>query len=156
MHLLIDALNVAYWCGTPPSLRLPLTLLAGARAAGHDAELVFDASAPYRLAAEADLYRALLQLPSRVTVVPSGRSADGVLLRQARLGGGSVISNDRYRDHRRRYRTLIDDPARLLSGSVRDDRIEVQALALLLPLPATALQALAALDERRSVAGSRC
>ncbi len=137
MVLLIDALNVSYWCGSPPTLRLPLGLLIGALVAGHDAQLVFDASAPYRLSADADAYRELLRYPSRVTVVASGRSADAVLLRQARSGGAIIISNDRYRDHRRRYRTLIDDAARLLTGRVQDDRIEVPTLALTVPLPAS-------------------
>ena len=146
MQLLIDALNVAYWCGTPASLRLPIALLSGALAAGHQAELMFDASAPYRLPDEAALYAALLQCAPHVSVVPSGRTADALLLRKARATGGCVLSNDRYRDHRRRYRTLIDDPARLLPGRVREDRIEVPALTLSIPLPASAEQAWAELE----------
>ena len=145
MHLLIDALNVAYWCGTPPGLRLPIALLNGAIAAGHQAELVFDASAPYRLPDEAALYAALLQMAPWVCVVPSGRTADAMLLRKARATGGCIVSNDRYRDHRRRYRKLIDDPARLLPGWVREDCIQVPALALAIPLPVSAAQAFAEL-----------
>ena len=146
MHLSIDALNVAYWCGSPPALRLPVALLCGAISAGHQAELVFDASTRYRLQDEAALYAALLEAaPQFVFEVPSGRTADALLLRRARATGGSLISNDRYRDHRRRHRRLIDDPARLLSGWVRDDRIHVPALALDVPLPASSLQAWACL-----------
>lgn len=148
MPLLIDALNVAYWCGTPPSLRLPLALLRGALDAGHDAQLVFDASAPYRLPDDAPCYAALLALTAYVTEVPSGRTADVTLLKRARDSGASIISNDRYRDHRRRFRRLIDDPARLLSGSVRDDQVLVPPLGLAAPLPSTTAQAWAALASR--------
>lgn len=145
MLLLIDALNVAYWCGSPPALRLPIALLAGARAAGHDAELIFDASAPYRMVADAELHARLLRDVPWIAAVPSGQSADRWLLRRARDSDGAVISNDRFRDHRRRFRRLIDDPARLLPGQVLDDRIEVSALGLAIPLPATAEQACASL-----------
>lgn len=146
--LLIDALNVAYWCGSPPSLRLPLTLLDGALAAGHDAWLIFDASAPYRLSDDASEYAELLASTARVTVVASGRPADIALLKQARDTGARLISNDRYRDHRRRFRRLIDDPARLLGGSVGDDRVRVPALSLAAPLPATTALAWVALSNR--------
>lgn len=145
MLLLIDALNVAYWCGNPPALRLPIALLAGARAAGHAAELIFDASAPHRMVDDAALLARLLPEVPAIMTVPSGQSADLWLLRRARDSGGAVISNDRFRDHRRRFRRLIDDPARRLSGRVLDDRIEVPALGLQVPLPVTAEQACVAL-----------
>ena len=41
----VDALNLGYWCGAPPSLRIPLTALQGLLAQGRPATLVFDASA---------------------------------------------------------------------------------------------------------------
>jgi len=146
MHLSIDALNIAYWCGSPPGLRLPIALLCGAIAAGHQAELIFDASTRYQLPDDAALYAALLRdAPQIVIEVASGRTADALLLRHARATGGSLISNDRYRDHRRRFRKLIDDPARLLPGFVRDDRIYVPALALEVPLPASSMLAWAEL-----------
>lgn len=147
MHLSLDALNIAYWCGNPPDLRLPIALLRGAIAAGHQAELIFDASTRYRLPDDAALYAALLRdSPQIVIEVPSGRTADALLLRRARATGGGLISNDRYRDHRRRYRKLIDDPARLLPGFVRNDRIHIPALALEVPLPASSMLAWAGLN----------
>ncbi len=127
---LVDALNVAYWCGAPPSLRLPLALLHQLLADGHRAELVFDASARYPLAAERSVYEPLLQQRAHGFEVPSGRTADGVLLREARKRGACIISRDRFRDHRRRYRKLIDDGSRLLPGFVASDRLQVPALGL--------------------------
>lgn len=149
MPLLIDALNVAYWCGAPPGLRLPLAVLSGALAAGHAAELVFDASAPYQWRDDAEVWAQLLAGPWPVTVVPSGRSADAVLLRMARDCGGCIVSNDRFRDYRRRFRRLIDDPLRLQRGAVRNDFIEVPGLGLHWPLPASAPLALAVLAQQQ-------
>jgi len=141
--LLIDAMNLAYWCGAPPSLRVPLSLLAYCVGAGIDARLYFDASAVHRLPVdEHDLYGRLLhEHADRAGAVPSGRSADGVMLRDARRSGACIISRDRYRDHRRRYRKLIDDPTRLLSGHVAADQIHVAALDLHAPLAETAAAA---------------
>ena len=141
--LLIDAMNLAYWCGAPPSLRVPLSLLAYCVGAGIDARLYFDASAVHRLPAdERDLYGRLLhEHADRAGAVPSGRSADGVMLRDARRSGACIISRDRYRDHRRRYRKLIDDRTRLLPGHVAADLIHVAALDLHAPLAETAAAA---------------
>jgi len=139
--LYIDALNLAYWCGEPPSLRMPMAVLAQRLAAAQPAVLYFDASARYRLGSEAGLYLRLLQHGGQVIEVPSGKVADGVMLRQATAHGACVLSKDRYRDHRRRYRRLIDDPARLLSGTVEGDRLFVPALALELLLPASVHEA---------------
>lgn len=141
-RILIDALNVAYWCGKPPSLRLPIGLLGGLLAQGHQALLYFDASAHYQLPHEAELYQRLIQQqPAHCIEVPSGRTADGVMLRHATASGACIVSRDRYRDYRSRYRKLIDDPARLLPGAVANDRLLVPALALDAALPATAVTA---------------
>ena len=139
--LLIDALNVAWWCGKPPSLRLPITLMTQLLQQGHGARLYFDASARYALSHEADLYAALMQHPSHCIEVPSGRSADGVLLREARASGASLVSRDHFRDHRRRYRKLIDDPSRVLAGWVAEDELLLPALTLKATLPASAATA---------------
>lgn len=139
--VIIDALNVAYWCGSPPSLRLPLALLVPLIARGQPVQLYFDASAPYRLAGEAGLYAQLRRYPGHCIEVPSGRPADRVLLRQARITEGCILSRDRYRDHRRRFRRLIDDPTRLLAGGVAEGRLRVPALALDVALPASAGEA---------------
>lgn len=143
--LFVDALNVAYWCGQPPSLRLPITLIAGLQAAGHDALLCFDASARYRLKDDAEAYARLIQLDGLAFEVPSGIPADRVLLKKANASNGAILSRDHFRDHRRRYRRLIDDPARVLAGHVGNDRLLLPALALDLPLPATTEQAWALL-----------
>jgi len=137
----IDALNLAYWCGNPPTLRIPLTLMAGLLDRGHQALLYFDASAVHRLPQEAALYMRLRQHPHDFIEVPARRTADGVMLRQARASGACIVSRDRYRDYRRRYRKLIDDPARLLPGAVADERVLVPSLALDLPLIASADEA---------------
>ncbi|WP_293371861.1 hypothetical protein [Nevskia sp.] len=128
--ILIDALNVAYWCGAPPSLRLPISLLTGLQRAGHHALLYFDASAPYRLSDEGALYQRLITNTELTVVAPSGRTADALLLRHARTHGARIVSNDRFRDHRRRFRKLIDDPVRLFGGSVLEDRLRVPMLGL--------------------------
>lgn len=133
----IDALNVAYWCGQPPSLRLPITLIAGLLAAGHEALLCFDASARYQLKDDAEAYAQLIQPEGLAFEVPSGIPADRVLLKKANASHGVILSRDHFRNHRRRYRRLIDDPARVIAGYVRNDRLLLPALALDLPLPAT-------------------
>ncbi len=138
---LIDALNVAYWCGNPPTLRVPLALTAQLLADGHRALMVFDASARHQLKHEHDPYAQLIQHHNHCIEAPSGRSADGVLLRLARLNGACIVSRDHYRDHRRRYRKLIDDPSRLMPGFVKDGQLVVPALALNAELPASAAAA---------------
>ncbi len=143
--LFVDASNVAYWCGQPPSLRLPIALIAGLLAAGHEAVLCFDASARHQLQDDAEYYERLIRLDRLAVEVPSGIPADRVLLRKANARNGAILSRDRFRDHRRRYRRLIDDPARVLAGQVRDDRLLLPALALDLPLPATTERAWALL-----------
>lgn len=140
-QLLVDALNLAYWCGTPPSLRVPLSVLAQLVAAGHEAQLVFDASAPYRLEQERAIYTRLLEHHRHVVEVPSGRAADKALLKAAAATGAVIISRDRFRDHRRKYRRIIDDPARIVDGWVQEGCVQLPALALVVPLAASAAEA---------------
>jgi hypothetical protein len=144
--VLIDALNVAYWCDRPPSLRLPIALLVALLKSGRRTWLYFDASARHQLSAEAALYERLMLHEAYCIEVRSGIPADRVLLRQAKALGACVLSRDRYRDHRRRHRKFIDDPSRLLSGAVARDRVLVPGLALDAPLPATADAAWAELE----------
>lgn len=140
--ILIDALNLAYWCGDPPSLRLSLALLTRLLADGRHAQLVFDASARHRLGDEAQLYVRLLEYPAQILEVPSGQPADRAILRRATASGACVVSRDKYRDHRRRYRRLIDDPARLLGGVVENDRVQLPGLGLDFMLPPSTQEAL--------------
>lgn len=137
-RILVDALNVAYWCGSPPSLRLPITLMAALLASGYQTLQYFDASARYQLRHESDLYLQLMQQPLYFTEVPSGRTADKAMLRHATSTGACIVSRDRYRDYRSRYRKLIDDSTRLISGTVSRDRLLIPALDLDVPLPASA------------------
>lgn len=138
---MIDALNVAYWCGSPPSLRWPVALMAALLSQRHVVQMVFDASARYRLKDEAGLYEQLMQNPAYFIEVPTGRSADEVLLKQARASGGCIVSRDHYGDHRRRFRKLIDDPSRLMTGWVRDNHLQVPALSLDVAVPSSAQEA---------------
>ena len=145
-RVFIDALNLAYWCGAPPSLRVPMAAMTGLLRAGLPTSMVFDASARYRLGDEAALCARLLRYPEQVIEAPSGLPADRLMLRRATRLGARVLSRDRYRDHRRRHRRLIDDPARLIAGGVREDRLSLPMLGLILDLPATALAAWDALE----------
>lgn len=132
--VLIDGLNVAYWLGRPPSLRLPLAVAKALHRRGHAAQLVFDASAPYKLPPdERDAYAALLA-SGRAMETPSGVPADRQLLRLARAGGAAIISRDRFRNHRARYRRLIDDPERLFDGYVEAGTVKIPALGIDAPL----------------------
>ena len=139
--ILIDALNVAYWCGDPPSLRLPLALVAALLERRVPVRLYFDASARYRLVADAGLYAQLLQQTPIFIEVPSGRRADGEMLRYARTHGACMVSRDRFRDYRSRYRRLIDDPARRIEGAVEEEALRLPALGLRVPVPASAQEA---------------
>lgn len=151
-RVLIDALNLAYWCGPPPSLRLPLALMTQLLAEGAEALLVFDAGARHQLPHEAAHYAELMQHPHHCIEVSSGRTADGVLLRLARANGAGIVSRDHYGDHRRRYRKLIDDPTRLLPGFVKDEQLHLPNLDLRLPLPPSASAALLALQAQWATA----
>jgi hypothetical protein len=139
--VVIDAMNLAYWCGPPPSLRLPLGIAAALIEAGHAVQLVFDASAPHRLAHEQALYSALRTCASIAIEVPRGRRADGEILRRARSNTACVLSRDHFADYRARYRRLIDDPARRFGGVVDADTIHVAALGIVTPLPDSAAAA---------------
>jgi hypothetical protein len=133
--LLIDALNVAYWRGAPPSLRLPLALATGLIDRERTVRMIFDASTPFRLPSdERDAYRQLLAQPGLAVEVASGVPADRQLLRLARASGSVIISRDRFREHRARYRRLIDDPERLLGGHVSADTLLLPHLDLAIPL----------------------
>jgi len=119
----IDALNVAYWFGAPPILRIPLSLLSGLLAAGYKAQLVFDASAPHQLADSNPIYSELLKHSAYCLQVPSGHSADSYLLQQARQHNGCIISRDRFKEYHKQYRSIIHRPERLISGFVDNDQI---------------------------------
>lgn len=145
LQLFLDGLNLAYWRGNPPSLRLPLTLMPALMARGHAPRLFFDASAPHRLGEEAVLYAELLRHPRWFVEARAGIPADRLLLRQARDHGASILSRDHYQDHRRRHRRLIDAPGRVLGGWADAQSIRVPALDLELPLPDSAQAAWTAL-----------
>ena len=147
-RVFIDALNLAHWRGRAPSLRVPLTLLGQLLADGREAVLYFDANARYRLGEEANLYQRLLAHSRYCVEVPSGKRADGFMLKAATACGGCVVSRDRYRDYRKKYRRLIDDPARLLDGSAKEDRLRVPGLGVDSALPATAEEAWDQLEPR--------
>lgn len=137
----VDALNVAYWCGDPPSLRIPLSLMSGLLAGGYSVILFFDASARSRLAHEEVVYAQLLQHPVFFIEAPVQKTADEVMLRHATATGACIVTKDLYRDHRKRYRKLIKAPGRLLAGLVQDDRVRIPAWALELPLASSANEA---------------
>jgi hypothetical protein len=140
--ILVDGLNVAYWCGAPAGLRLPLILMTALIERGEPALLCFDASTPHRLTAEdRAVYDELTAGSAFLIEVPSGKPADRIMLRHARLHDGRIVTRDKFADHRRRYRRLVDDPARLLSGYVAQDVLHVPALSIETALPASAREA---------------
>ncbi len=103
--------------------------------------LYFDANTRYRLGEERELYERLLAHSRHCIEVPSGKRADGLMLRAATACGGVIVSRDKYRDYRKKHRRLIDDPARLLGGGVRAGRLRVPALEIDTALPASAQEA---------------
>lgn len=132
--VLIDGLNVAYWRGAPPSLFLPLSVAAALHRHGHRVRLVFDASTPHRVPAEQrEVYAAMLR-SGQAEQTPSGVPADRHLLKLARATGAAIVSRDHFRDHRARYRKLVDDPERRLDGFVDDDVVRIPGLAAEGPL----------------------
>lgn len=143
----IDALNLAYWCGRKPSLRVPLAVAIHLLTRNRQAQLYFDASARRRLADESELYSKLVQFPVCCVVVPKGIPADREILKQANRHNALILSRDKFRDHRKRFRRLIDDPTRLVSGNVHNDRLLIPGLAIDIPLPTSAQAALEELRE---------
>ncbi len=139
--IFIDALNLAYWCSSTPSLRVPFALATNLLSQGYQAILYFDASARHKLADEAELYAELMQHPVFCVEVPKGIPADREMLKQANRQAACIVSRDKFRDHRKRYRRLIDDPARLFSGSVSNDRLLIPGLSIDIVLPASAVVA---------------
>lgn len=150
-RVFIDALNLAYWRGQQPSLRVPLALLAQLLEQGREAVLYFDANARHRIGGEAREYLQLLEHSRFCVEAPSGKRADGLMLRAATACGGCVVSRDKYRDYRKKYRRLIDDPARLLAGGVREDRLRVPGLGVDVALPASVDEAWNRLEPRLAV-----
>lgn len=114
-------------------------------AGGHPALLYFDASARSRLTAETDVYEQLMRYPERFIEVPEGRTADEAMLRRATSTGACIISKDKFRDYRRRYRKLIKNPARVMTGHVDAGHLFVPALALSAELAASTAAAWEAL-----------
>jgi len=145
--ILIDALNAAWWCGSPPSLRIPVGLLVAFLSRGDRAWLYFDASAPHQLTHESGEYAGLLLWKDHVVQVPGGTPADRLLLRHARDRSARIVSRDRFGDHRKRFRRLIDDPSRVFAGCVEADTLRVPGLGLVAPLPASSAAALGFLRE---------
>lgn len=137
----IDALNLCWWCGKPPSLRIPFALMQHLLETRRTAVLYFDASAPHQLREEAALYAALRQHPRFCVEAPSGIPADRLMLRHATTQRACVVSRDHYRDHRRRYRKLIDDPMRLISGHIEADALRLPSWGVAQPLSASAASA---------------
>jgi L-alanine-DL-glutamate epimerase-like enolase superfamily enzyme len=133
--VVIDAMNLAYWCGAPPSLRIALSVAAALRARGQTLRLFFDANAAYVFPEqERALYAGLLAQCDFVTQAPSGSDADPLLLRYARDCNGVIISRDHYKDHRKRFRRLIKAPERRVQGFVQEDVVTIEALGLHAPL----------------------
>ncbi|MGQ0530808.1 MAG: NYN domain-containing protein [Panacagrimonas sp.] len=137
----VDALNLCWWCGKPPSLRIPMALMQHLLGTGHRAVLYFDASAPHQLRDEAALYGELREHARYCIEAPSGIPADRLMLRHATTQSACVVSRDHYRDHRRRYRKLIDDPTRLISGHVEADQVRLPTWDVRQPLSASAATA---------------
>lgn len=138
----VDALNLGYWCGAPPSLRIPLSALRGLLAQGRLARLVFDASAVHQLPeSEREIYAALRQRCAWCLQVPSGTSADLSLLEAAKADGGVIISRDRFREHRRGFRSIVHAAKRRLDGFVAEDQLQIERLGLSVPLASSAEKA---------------
>ena len=120
---------------------MPLALAEHLLAQGHRTTLYFDASARHKLGSEAELYAELMRHPMLCVEVPKGIPADREMLRQANRQSACIVSRDKFRDHRKRYRRLIDDPARLFSGAVSNDRLLIPNLCIDIALPGSAVAA---------------
>ena len=82
---------------------------------------------------EHGVYATLLQTGQALQTA-KGIPADRQLLRLARRLGALVVSRDSFRDHRSRYRRLIDEPGRLLGGFVENGALFVPGLEVTAPL----------------------
>lgn len=138
MNVAIDALNLAYWAGRLPTLRVALAVAAALVERGDRPVMFLDATIRHRYPHEAAAAAALGAGGEGIVVAPGGVPADRLLLRHARDHDGVILSRDHFRDHRRRFRRLIDDPVRRVEGCVASDRVRVPALAIDAPLPISA------------------
>lgn len=141
MDVAIDALNLAYWAGRVPTLRVPLALAAALAERGDRPVLFFDATLRHRYPHELDIAMAVTAGGEGIVIAPAGVPADRLLLRHARDIGGVMVSRDRFGDHRRRFRRLIDDPTRRVDGFVADDHLQIPPLAVVVRLPPSATEA---------------
>ena len=139
--IFIDALNLGYWCSRTPSLRVPFALATDLLGRGYRVALYFDASARHKLTDETELYAELLRHSNFCVEVRKGIPADRELLKQANRQLACIVSRDKFRDHRKRFRRLIGDPARLFSGAVSNDRLLIPGLSIDIALPASAVAA---------------
>ncbi len=124
VHVAIDGSNVCSVGGIPPRFELKRLehlmsqVMMMAKGINVRVRVFVDASLRHRLA-KPELER-LEQMIARgeVEEAPAGQAADSFLLEWADRHGAIVISNDRFREYRKRYPWLQSlDPTRRVSGT---------------------------------------
>ena len=124
--VLVDGSNVMYWRDNKPDLRTLRRVVQTLARAGYRPSVVLDANAGHLLFgryAGGAVFAGKLGLPvSRVHVVPKGTQADGYLLRAARDGGLSIVTNDRFRDWADRF-PEVTRKGHLIRGKVAGRRV---------------------------------
>jgi Zc3h12a-like Ribonuclease NYN domain len=129
--ILIDGSNVMYWNDNKPSLAPLIAVIREADALGLAPNVVFDASAGWRLFGkylhDRDFSRILGLRVDQVLVVPKGTQADPFLLETAQEFGARIVTNDRYRDWADRF-PQVARPGALIRGGMRDGQLWLNGL----------------------------
>ena len=123
---IIDGSNVMHWKEGPPDLATVSEVLAGLKARGLSAGVVFDANAGYKLKGryqDDPELAAKLNLPaSQVLVVPKGTVADPIIVQTAADLGARIVTNDRYRDWATQFPQSAT-PGHLIRGGYANGRL---------------------------------
>ena len=141
--VIIDGTNVIYGSHSnpQPSLMNVLGLLLELQQRAHAFKCFFDAGTFYSLLkagekAEAACYRQLgHDFPDLFIEIPGGNKADDFLLQYVNAHGGSIISNDLFRDYLEKYHWLKTDPKRRVSFVKHSNMMQFATLGFTAAIP---------------------
>ncbi|MGO4916873.1 NYN domain-containing protein [Pseudogemmobacter sp. W21_MBD1_M6] len=130
-RIVVDGSNVMHWRAEAPSLDVLHRVLAELVKAEFVPVVFFDANVGYKLSGRhmdaAELATLLGISPAQVQISPSGTPADPMLLDYASRNGLRVVSNDRFRDWRVKFRK-VGTKGFLIRGRYAEGRVDMPML----------------------------